>query len=250
MSIADNLALVRATIDAACTTAGRNTADVVLIAVSKTRPLAEIREAAAAGQSDFGENYAQELRDKVDEAAGGASVGLLLTWHYIGSLQTNKAKYVATRAALVHDVDRLELAEELGKRARVARWTGDAPTPLGLLVGVNIGEEPQKSGVMPRDALVFAAAIARIPGVALRGLMCIPPADADPIPHFERLRALRDDGLARGLPLRELSMGMSHDYPQAIAAGATFVRVGTAIFGARSLRGLAPAGQAPDGAPA
>jgi len=234
MSIAENLSLVRAGIVSACAAAGRDPSTVTLIAVSKTKPLDAVIEAHTAGQLHFGENYAQELRDKTDAcAASGVVAGAV--WHFIGALQTNKAKYVAPRADLVHDVDRIELAVELGRRAGA---THRGPRCVGVLLGVNIGEEPQKSGVLPKDALALAAQLygLREPGVVgvqLRGLMCIPPADADPRPHFERLRALRDEGLALGLPLHELSMGMTHDYADAIACGATFVRVGTAIFGAR-----------------
>ncbi|MSP55006.1 MAG: YggS family pyridoxal phosphate-dependent enzyme [Myxococcales bacterium] len=238
MTIAENLHAVRLQMAAACAAAGRDAGSVTLVAVSKTRALSDVMEAHAAGQRDFGENYAQEFRDKVDAAvlAGTAGTDGALTWHFIGALQSNKAKYVAPRAALVHDVDRIELATELGKRARIAHWTGSdaGAARLGVLLGVNIGEEPQKSGVMPGAALALAAEVTKIHGIVLRGLMCIPPADADPRPHFERLRALRDEGLRVGLPLHELSMGMSHDYDGAIACGATIVRVGTAIFGARA----------------
>lgn len=231
MSIAENLRTVRARIADACAAAGRDPASVTLIAVSKTRPLADVLEAASAGQLDFGENYAQELREKVD---AGAASGV--RWHFIGALQSNKARHVAPRADWVHDVDRYELAVELGRRVGA---THAGPRRLNVLLGVNIGEEPQKSGVLPADALALAARIHGVDapgvvGVRLRGLMCIPPADADPRPHFERLRALQQEGLARGLPLDELSMGMSHDYTEAIACGATFVRVGTAIFGPRA----------------
>ncbi len=206
--------------------AGRAPDSVTLVAVSKTKPVAALVDAHAAGQLHFGENYAQELREKADspELAG-------VVWHFIGALQTNKAKLVAPRATLVHDVDRIELAFELGRRVGA---THAGPRTVGILIGVNIGEEPQKSGVLPAQALALAREYAIVPGVNLRGLMCIPPADADPRPHFERLRALRDEGLARGLPLQELSMGMSHDYVDAIACGATLVRVGSAIFGARN----------------
>lgn len=223
MSVAENLRTVRENIALACRNAGRAPDAVRLIAVSKTKPVADLVEARAAGQVLFGENYAQELRDKADD---GQLAGI--EWHFIGSLQTNKAKLVAPRASVVHDVDRLDVAVELGKRAMMS------PRPLGVLIGVNIGEEPQKSGVRPKEVLAFAAEVHRLPGVVLRGLMCIPPADANPRPHFERMRALADRGVSQGLPLRELSMGMTHDYADAIACGATYVRIGTAIFGARN----------------
>ncbi len=219
MSIADNLAQVRARIVAAAAAAGRDPATVRLIAVSKVQPVDAIRAALDAGQVDFGENYAQELRDKAD------LLGPTPRWHFIGALQRNKVKYVVGRAELVHDVDSLALAEELGKRA--------LPRAIGVLLGVNIGREDQKSGVLPEACLELAHAVHRIPGVALRGLMCIPPADCDPAPPFAALAALAASGRAEGLPLDTLSMGMSHDYEVAIAHGATLVRVGTAIFGAR-----------------
>ena len=229
MSIAENLRDVLARVTEAAVAAGREPGSVTLLAVSKTRPAEDVREALAAGQRHFGENYAQELRDKADLCADAPEI----VWHFIGALQTNKAKVVAPRAALVHDVDRLDLAVELGRRVGA---THAGPRTIGVLLGVNIGEEAQKSGVLPRTALALAAQVHAVPGVSLRGLMCIPPAEGDPRPHFERLRALRDDGLARGLPLHDLSMGMSHDFPDAIACGATFVRVGTAIFGPRAPR--------------
>ncbi|MBM4392871.1 MAG: YggS family pyridoxal phosphate-dependent enzyme [Deltaproteobacteria bacterium] len=209
MSIADNLARVRAALPA----------EVTLVAVSKTRPATDIREAMAAGQLDFGENYAQELRDKAAEVEGPR-------WHFIGSLQRNKVKYVVGRAALVHDVDSIELAEEIGKRSAV---------PTGILVGVNFGEA-QKSGVPAREALDFARRVVGVPGVALRGLMCIPPPSDDPeasAPYFAELASIAAAGRDAGLPLHDLSMGMSHDWPVAVRHGANIVRVGSAIFGAR-----------------
>ncbi len=225
MSIAENLDRVRATLREACAGAGRPVEGVRLVAVSKFQPVAAILEAAAAGQVDFGENYAQELRDKAEE------VTVPVRWHFIGALQRNKVKYVVGRATLVHDVDSFALAEEIGKRS--------AESPTGILLGVNIGEEPQKSGVLPGDALDLAKRVVALPGVRLRGLMCIPPAvdDAEQAaPYFAALADLAARGRAEGLPLDELSMGMSHDYPVAIRHGATLVRVGTAIFGARPPR--------------
>jgi pyridoxal phosphate enzyme (YggS family) len=217
--IADRLAAVRSRIADACAAADRDPATVVLVAVSKTRPAEEVAAALAAGQIDFGENYAQELRDKADTLGPGPR------WHAIGALQRNKVKYVVGRAGLVHDVDSLPLAAEIGRRS---------PGATAVLLGVNIGEEPQKSGVRPADVLATAREVGALPGVSLRGLMCIPPADADPAPHFRRLATLAEEGRAAGLPLHELSMGMSHDFEVAIRCGATLVRVGTAIFGERA----------------
>lgn len=210
MSLVDNLAAVRATLRPG----------VTLVAVSKTRPAAEIQEAMAAGQLDFGENYAQELRDKADVVPGAR-------WHFIGALQRNKVKYVVGRTVLIHDVDSVELAEEIGKRS--------LPRRSAILVGVNFGEE-QKSGVPTKDALALCEAIMKVEGVELRGLMSIPPWGDDPedsAPYFAELADLAARGRDRGLPLHELSMGMSSDYQVAMRHGATLVRVGTAIFGAR-----------------
>lgn len=234
MSIAARLDHVHAVVREATLAAGRPLGSVRLVAVSKFQPVSAILEAMAAGQLDFGENYAQELRDKAELVAEQAP-SPPVRWHFIGALQRNKVKYIVGRASLVHDVDNLSLAEEIGKRS------GHAPTPI--LLGVNIGEEPQKSGVLPRDTLALAEAMTRVPGVTLRGLMCIPPAVDTPdaaAPYFEALADLAARGRAAGLPLDDLSMGMSQDYAMAIRHGATLVRVGTAIFGARPPRG-APA---------
>ena len=223
MSIAENIKQVQTSIVVSALSCGRAPEGVRLVAVSKTRTLEELREAMAVGQRDFGENYAQELRDKAD------ALGALPCWHFIGALQRNKVKYVVGRASLIHDVDSVALAEEIGKRS--------GARPTGILLGVNIGREPQKSGFMPEVLLEVAAQIVGLPGVALQGLMCIPPAVEDPEaagPYFAELSALAAAGRAAGLPLTELSMGMSHDYAVAIRHGATLVRVGTAIFGARA----------------
>jgi pyridoxal phosphate enzyme (YggS family) len=217
--IAERLARVRA-----CIPAG-----VRLVAVSKTQPAEAVREAYAAGQRDFGENYAQEWRDKAAALADLPD----LVWHFIGSLQSNKVKVVvggagsaaeAPRAAWIHTVDRASLADEVSKRS-AARGVATA-----VLLEVNVAGEASKSGCAPGDVPALAEHVAGLPGLALRGLMCIPPLEGDPRPHFAALRALRDR-----LPLRlpDLSMGMSGDYEAAIAEGSTLVRVGTAIFGAR-----------------
>lgn len=193
---------------------------VTLVAMSKTRPPEDILAAMSAGQLDFGENYAQELRDKFDRAPGAR-------WHFTGALQRNKVKYVVGRAVLVHDVDHVELAAEIGRRA--------LPRRQPILVGVNFGEA-QKSGVPAREALALARAIVGVEGVELRGLMCLPPWSEDPeaaAPWFAELADLAARGRAEGLPLHELSMGMSHDWEVAVRHGATLIRVGTAIFGQR-----------------
>jgi PLP dependent protein len=191
---------------------------VTLIAVSKTQPAEAIREAYAAGQRHFGENYAQEWREKAEALADLPD----LTWHFIGSLQTNKAKYLCGKVGWVHTVDRPELARELSRRCAAAG------AGVKVLLEVNVGGEAQKGGCAPADAPALAALVAALPALDLRGLTCIPPPEDDPRPHFRALRALRDQ-----LGLRELSMGMSADWPVAVEEGATFVRVGTAIFGER-----------------
>lgn len=216
---------VRARIDAAAVRAGRDPAAVTLVAVSKTHGPEAVRAAYARGQRDFGENYVQELVAKADGLAD--LVGL--RWHFIGHLQTNKCRDVAGRVAMVQSVDSARLARELGRRAVAVGRT------VGILVQVNVAREAQKSGCEVGELAAILAEAEATPGVALRGLMTVPPAAGDPAasrPWFEALRALRDEhGGASRLP--ELSMGMTHDMAEAVAAGATMVRVGTAIFGAR-----------------
>jgi pyridoxal phosphate enzyme (YggS family) len=191
---------------------------VTLVAVSKTHPPEAIREAYAAGQRDFGENYAQEWRAKADALADLPD----LVWHFVGGLQTNKAKLLAPRARWIHTVDREELARELSKRYAAKGAVARA------LLEVNVAREPQKAGCDPDAVERLADAVRALPGLELRGLMCIPPAEGDPRPRFAALRALADR-----LRLPDASMGMSGDWREAIAEGSTIVRVGTAIFGAR-----------------
>ncbi|HSR98455.1 MAG TPA: YggS family pyridoxal phosphate-dependent enzyme [Kofleriaceae bacterium] len=225
MTIADRWHAIHARVAAACERAGRPAADVTIVAVSKTHPADAVREALAAGATDFGENYAQELATKAAELAASAP-----RWHFIGRLQRNKAKLVAGRVALVHAVDTVELAEELARRA------GGVLQPI--LLAVNLGGETTKGGVTADEATALARALAAISGTSLDGLMTMPPPSDDPEasrPHFTALHALRDrlrDDLGRALPI--LSMGMSHDFEVAIACGATHVRIGTAIFGHRA----------------
>jgi hypothetical protein len=221
-SIAGRLAAVRARIDAAARAAGRDPSTVTLVAVSKTQPPEAIREAYAAGQRDFGENYAQEVVAK--HAALADLEGLRL--HFIGGLQRNKAKDVAPRAAMVQSVDREDLARELDKRAAAAGRT------LEVLLEVNVGGEASKSGAAPADVPALVKAVRALPHLALRGLMTIPPEVDDPAEARPFFAALRE--LAKAHGLAALSMGMSHDFEAAIAEGATIVRVGTAIFGARA----------------
>ncbi|MBI2392877.1 MAG: YggS family pyridoxal phosphate-dependent enzyme [Deltaproteobacteria bacterium] len=226
--IAENLADVRARIAAAAARAGRDPTSIQLLAVSKTKPAEAVAEAYAAGQRAFGENYAQELETKHAALAHLKD----LDWHFVGRLQTNKAKVVAKIAKMVHAVDGERLARELGKRAE------GREAPLDVLVEVNVGGEASKGGVAPGDLAPLLSAIEAIGSLRLRGLMSIPPPtpDAESSRRFHHLlRSIRD---AHGGPARlpELSMGMTDDLEVAIEEGATIVRVGTAIFGARTAR--------------
>lgn len=224
-----NLERVREAIAGACRRAGRSPAEVELIAVSKTVDVERIRQAVAAGVPALGENRVQEAREKIEV------LGKPVPWHLIGSLQTNKAREAVHLFEWIHSVDRPELARELDRRARA---TG---RPVNVLVQVNVGEEPQKGGVLPGQLPGLLEEVAAHSGLRLEGLMAIPPLADDPEetrPYFRRLRALRD---ATGL--RHLSMGMSADYEVAIEEGATMVRVGTAVFGPRPAAArLAPPG--------
>jgi pyridoxal phosphate enzyme (YggS family) len=217
VGIAENLRGVRERIDRACDRAKRDPAKVKLVAVSKVQPVEAVREALEAGQRDFGENYAQELREKAD------AIGSPVAWHFLGALQTNKVKMIVGRVALLHTCDRPSLAQELNKRA------ASLAVVQRVLVEVNLAREPQKGGIAPAELASFVATLRNLPSLRCEGLMCIPPAEEDARQHFRRLRELRDE--LGGLP--ELSMGMSADYEAAIEEGATIVRVGTAIFGER-----------------
>jgi len=221
VTIAERWQAVRARVDAACVRAGRAPSEVTIVAVSKFHPVSSIREAAAAGATDFGENYAQELVAKRAEAGD-------VRWHYIGRLQRNKAKLVAGQVALVHAVDSVDLAVELGKRAA---------SPQHVLLAINAAGEETKGGITAETALEVARGIASVANVELDGLMTMPPPVDDPEinrPYFVALRELRDRlAAALGRPLPILSMGMSDDFEVAIACGATHVRIGTAIFGPR-----------------
>ncbi len=229
MGVATALNDVRARIRAAAAASGRDPASVKLVAVSKTQPAEAVREAYADGQRDFGENYVQELLQKAEQLRDLTE----LRWHLIGHLQRNKARLVAPLVSLVHTVDTVELASELAKR-----FVGGAPATarrLRVLVEVSIAGEQQKHGLAPEDLAELLQGIEALPALELCGLMCVPPFTDDPAgagPFFSELSRLRDvHGGAQRLP--ELSMGMTHDLEQAVAAGATLVRVGTAIFGAR-----------------
>ena len=217
--MADALAAVRNAITRAALGGGRTAEDVTLVAVSKTHPAERIAEAIAAGQRCFGENRVQEAGAKFP-ALRDATPGLLL--HLVGGLQTNKAREAVRLFDVIEVLDRARVADAI---ADAAQREGRQPR---LLVQVNVGDEAQKSGVSRADADGFVAACQARFGGALCGLMCVPPAGEDPAPHFAWLA---QRAAAHGLGV--LSMGMSGDYPAAIAAGATLVRVGSAIFGQR-----------------
>jgi PLP dependent protein len=215
----------RTEIAQACAACGRDPADVRLLAVSKGQPAAAVAQAWAAGQRDFGENYVQEALDKI--AALGA---LDAQWHFIGPLQSNKTARVAEHFAWVHSVDRLKLAERLS-----AQRPAELP-PLNICIQVNISGEASKSGCTPDEAPVLCQAVATLPRLRLRGLMAIPAPVApggDARAPFRALRRLLESLRAQGLVLDTLSAGMSDDFAAAIAEGATLVRIGTGIFGAR-----------------
>jgi hypothetical protein len=224
-SIAANLQAVRARVAEAARAAGRSPESVRLLAVSKTWPVACVQEAAQAGQREFGENYVQEGVSKIAALAAPE-----LEWHFIGPLQSNKTRLVAGHFHWVHSIDRLKVAERLSEQ-REAHLP-----PLQSCIQVNVSGEASKSGVAPGEVAALAAAVARLPGLRLRGLMCIPEPERDEARLRARFAMLREvrDGLNRaGFDLDTLSMGMSHDLEAAIAEGATIVRVGTAIFGTR-----------------
>jgi len=226
-SIAENILQVRARILSACQAFHRVTAGPTLIAVSKTCPSDAVREAVHAGQRDFGENYVQEALAKM---AALADLRTRVVWHLIGPLQSNKTRDVAANFDWVHSIDRLRIAERLSAQ----RPAGDPP--LQVCLQVNISGEDSKSGLAPADVPALARAVAALPRLRLRGLMAIPEPASDVEAQRRPHRALRDllEALRRdGLELDTLSMGMTADLEAAVAEGATLVRIGTALFGAR-----------------
>jgi pyridoxal phosphate enzyme (YggS family) len=233
VSVADNLSTVRARIAAAARRSGRDPASITLVAVSKTFGLDAIREAAAAGQRDFGENRVQEALQKI-----AAPSETPMRWHLIGHLQSNKARKAAPAFRCIQSVDSLDLLGRLDEAA-VERAADD---PLDVLVQVDLAGEATKFGATPQDAEQIVETAASLRRVRLGGLMLVPPWNEDPEqtrPWFVQLRQLRDRWLKAGMPaasLQHLSMGMSHDYEAAIEEGATIVRVGTAIFGKRETK--------------
>ena len=221
-TIAGNIALVEARIRAAALAVQRDVTSVHLLAVSKTKPAAALREAYAAGIRDFGENYLQEARAKQVALAD-----LPLSWHFIGPIQSNKTRDIAEHFDWVHSVDRLKIAQRLSEQ-RPAELA-----PLNICIQVNVSGEASKSGCTPADLPALATAISALPRLKLRGLMAIPEPTEDRVEQDRAFATVRHLQESLNLGLDTLSMGMSHDLESAIAQGATWVRIGTALFGAR-----------------
>ena len=216
---------VRSRIRSAAIAAGRDPNSVTLVAVTKAKTAESVRQAATAGVTDFGENYLQEAQGKMDQLAD-----LKLNWHFIGGIQSNKTRAIAERFNWVQSVDRWSVARRLSEQRPF-----HAP-PLNVCIQVALVPEPSKGGVAPAELGELAAAIAGLPHLVLRGLMCVPPPQPDAAAEravFAKLKKALDDLNAGGLKLDTLSMGMSGDFESAIAEGATLVRIGTALFGAR-----------------
>jgi pyridoxal phosphate enzyme (YggS family) len=221
--VGKRLADVQARIRAALARSGRSPTAVRLVAVTKTVGVGPIREALAAGVETLGENRVQEARDKIPRLPPAS-------WHLIGHLQTNKAKLAVSLFEMIHSLDSVRLAEELDRHGE------QAGKRVPCLIEVNVGDEPQKSGIAASGVRALLEAGRGLAAVEIAGLMAVPPFFPDPEatrPYFRRLRELRDRLAAEGYRLPELSMGMSQDYEAAVEEGATMVRVGTAIFGAR-----------------
>jgi len=224
-NLAENVASVRERIARAAAQCGRSVESITLLAVSKGQPVELIEAGVQAGLTHFGENYVQEALAKIE-----ATRGLPIEWHFIGQLQANKTRPVAENFAWVHGVDRLRIAERLS-----AQRPYHAP-PLNVCIQVNLAGEASKGGVAPDELPGLVAAVAGLPRIRLRGLMCIPPFEEDPERQrhwFAQLRRLLESLNAQGAQLDTLSMGMSADLEAAVLEGATIVRIGTALFGPR-----------------
>jgi pyridoxal phosphate enzyme (YggS family) len=222
--IRENLLRVMERMERAARKAGRGQGEVKLVAVSKTVDVGRIREAVEAGASILGENYVQEAQTKIEE------IGKPVSWHFIGHLQSNKAKVAVRLFDAIHCVDGLALAEELNRRAQQV----DRKVPV--MIEVNLSGETTKFGTEEEKVITLAQEILKLDHLSLEGLMTMPPYFDDPErsrPYFVQLRALKEKLAKEGTPLKDLSMGMSNDFEVAIEEGATYVRVGTAIFGAR-----------------
>jgi pyridoxal phosphate enzyme (YggS family) len=239
--IRDNIELVKRNIDKACSKAGRDKSEVTLIAVSKTKPLSAIEEAMDCGQKVFGENKVQEIREKTEALAErtGIATGISepltekVAFHMIGHLQANKVKYLPGKVCMIHSVDNVKLAEEIEKQFAKNDMNID------VLIEVNMAAEDTKFGLSPEEAPAFVKEISTLPHLNIRGLMTIAPYTDDPESnrvYFKGLRDLKDKINAMNIPgvqMDTLSMGMTGDYMVAVEEGATFVRVGTGIFGER-----------------
>lgn len=223
-TIKESLLRVNERIGKAAQRSGRDPSEVKLVAVSKTVEVARIREAIEAGVSILGENYVQEAQKKIEE------IGQSITWHFIGHLQSNKAKYAVRLFDMIHSLDSIELAEELNRRAQREGKS------IKVMIEVNLSGETTKFGTEEERAFDIARKVINLKALSLMGLMTMPPYFDDPEqgrPYYIRLRELKGKMIQEGIPLRDLSMGMSNDYEVAIEEGATYVRVGTAIFGER-----------------
>ena len=226
--IKENYFEVNEKVRKACDRAGRNRDGVTLIAVSKTKPLEDLREAYEAGARDFGENKVQELVDKIPQMPND------VRWHMIGHLQRNKVKYIVDKVYMIHGVDSLRLGEEISKEAVKHGVT------VRILIEVNVAGEDTKYGVSPEEAPLLAIGLSKLPGISLQGLMTIAPYVTDPEENrliFAKLRQLAVDISEKNIDnvsMNVLSMGMTGDYEVAVEEGATFVRVGTGIFGERN----------------
>lgn len=225
--ITENINEVRKNMEEACRVSGRNPEEVSLIAVSKTKPIPMLQEAYDAGCRDFGENKVQEIMDKIDRLPSD------IRWHMIGHLQTNKVKYIVGKVFLIHSVDSLHLAEAISKEAVKQNTT------VNILIEVNVAKEDTKYGAMSEDTMSLVEKIALLPGISVKGLMTIAPYVENPQEnrqYFVKLRQLAVDIKAKNIDnvhMDILSMGMTGDYMVAIEEGATYVRVGTGIFGER-----------------
>lgn len=225
--IAENIANVQADIDKACIKTGRNPEEVTLITVSKTKPVSLLQEAYDAGSRDFGENKVQEMLDKIPQLPND------IRWHMIGHLQRNKVKYIVDKVYLIHSVDSLRLAEEISKEAVKKQ------VEVNILVEVNVAEEESKFGTTTEEAIALVEEISKLPGIHINGLMTIAPYvenEEENRTIFQKLRQLSVDIADKNIDnisMNVLSMGMTGDYRVAVEEGATYVRVGTGIFGER-----------------
>ena len=231
IDIAQNLRNVQQRIQRACIAANRDPSTVKLLAASKRTDANGVEQAVEAGHLLFGENRAQSLRDKYNALKFRCPQA---QWHFIGHLQKNKVKYIVGRAKMLHSLDSLELATAIASRIKTQRENGTTVANMKVLIQVKLGEEHTKTGIQQSQALELAERIMEIPELELCGLMNIPPQTGTPLQWFTQVADIRSEGIQRGFPLHELSMGMSGDLEQAIQAGSTIVRLGTAIFGSTS----------------